>query len=571
MEQSYEGGPPSLETLATSRFGELSEAERRLLHSAPRGELADCGTDEKDPSAPENNPEQAHQWGADREIRAVLLRWLCLDAVARAQVAPDGIWVKAARLDARLKLSFAAIPFPITMIGCWFPRGVDLESAELPGLFLPRSRIGGARSSDSNIAEVAILANGVRIRGPLILVGTHVEGEVRLFGASIDSSLECDRALFENPGAVALDCEKAEIGGVYLRNGFRSEGEVRLRKADIRANLECQSARFGDGGRFKTVVLRVERAKIDGAVLLREGFRAEGPVVVLAAEIRGDLDLREADFSTPGSGLNASQANIKGRLFIHRTRVRADTWIVLDSAACAVLDDDLTSWPRDGHLVLDGFVYQRLQYPGDANARLVWLRGQLPKERAQRRDQFRPQPYRQLAQVLRTQGHEAEARDVLIGMARDRRKYAQLSWSSWFWSLVLWHVIRNGYKPLRAAVWLLALWVANAIVFGAGYDVGLMGPTDQKAFEAFAANQGSVPAWYSPFNATSFAIDLSLPIISLGERDKWRPLTKPVNGKPSVPTWLPGALSVWRWVAIVTGWFLASMLVAGVAGLVGKQ
>jgi hypothetical protein len=173
--------------------------------------------------------------------------------------------------------------------------------------------------------------------------------------------------------------------------------------------------------------------------------------------------------------------------------------------------------------------------------------------------------------VLRSQGHEAEARDVLIGMARDRRKYARLSWSSWFWSLVLWHVIRNGYQPLRAVVWLLALWAANAIVFSAAYDAGLMGPTDQRAFEAFVASQGSVPAWYSPFRATSFAIDLSLPIISLGERDKWRPLARPVHGKPDVPAWLPGALSVWRWVAIVAGWFLASMLVAGVAGLVGKQ
>jgi hypothetical protein len=173
--------------------------------------------------------------------------------------------------------------------------------------------------------------------------------------------------------------------------------------------------------------------------------------------------------------------------------------------------------------------------------------------------------------VLVTQGHEAEARDVLIGMAWDRRKYAHLSWSSWFWSLVLWHVIRNGYRPLRAAVWLLALWVANAIVFHAAYDVGLMGPTDQRAFEAFSASQGGVPAWYPPFRATSFAIDLSLPIISLGERDKWRPLSKAIDGRPVVPTWLPGAVSVWRWVAIVAGWFLASMLVAGVAGLVGKQ
>jgi len=97
-----------------------------------------------------------------------------------------------------------------------------------------------------------------------------------------------------------------------------------------------------------------------------------------------------------------------------------------------------------------------------------------------------------------------------------------------------------------------------------------MGPTDQRALEEFVARRGSVPSWYSPFRGTGFAVDLSLPIISLGERDKWRPLAQPVGGKLGVPNWLPGALSVWRWVAIMAGWFLASMLVAGVAGLVAK-
>jgi hypothetical protein len=135
--------------------------------------------------------------------------------------------------------------------------------------------------------------------------------------------------------------------------------------------------------------------------------------------------------------------------------------------------------------------------------------------------------------------------------------------------------MRNGYRPLRVILWLFVLWICSGIAFHTGYKLGLMVPTDEKAFN-FIAKYGSPPLWYPAFEAPVYAIDISLPIISLGVRDKWQPLVQPAV--PSNSSRWHGflgaagiALAIWRWIAIVLGWFLASLLVAGVTGLVARE
>src|SRR6266478_73753 len=96
-----------LEALVPQRFGKLSEAEKRLLRAAPKGEGAMCGPnfDDKDPA---NDPAKAeHGWGPEREIRAGLVRWLCIDPRASKMVDPRGILVHAAKVTDNLDLSFA--------------------------------------------------------------------------------------------------------------------------------------------------------------------------------------------------------------------------------------------------------------------------------------------------------------------------------------------------------------------------------------------------------------------------------------------------------------------------------
>jgi len=150
---------------------------------------------------------------------------------------------------------------------------------------LQGAEIGGTLDCDGgrfkNAKSAALNAERAKISGPVLLRnGFESEGEVRLFGAEI-GGIACDGGRFRNTQGTALNAEGAKISGpVYLRKSsesdksFESEGEVRLFRAEIGA-LEC------GGGRFKNVngkALSAEGAKIGGPVLLRNGFESEGEV-----------------------------------------------------------------------------------------------------------------------------------------------------------------------------------------------------------------------------------------------------------------------------------------------------
>jgi len=90
----------------------LSEAERRLLLAVPTGAPAICGpsADDNDPA---NDPTKAAKWSADRELRAELIRWLCVDLEVAKRVDPRGIQVHGAKVIGEMDLSFATIAFPL--------------------------------------------------------------------------------------------------------------------------------------------------------------------------------------------------------------------------------------------------------------------------------------------------------------------------------------------------------------------------------------------------------------------------------------------------------------------------
>jgi hypothetical protein len=248
----------SLETAATSRFGLLREAERRLLLTVPTGEWTFAGQSE-DLAAAENDPQHAESWGEEREVRIALLRWLCVDPSARATVSPEGVRLAGARFDNRLILSFVTLPFPLRFSGCYFPKGISIEGTALPTLTLRRCWIGPFKPSAAP-GEVLVHASNLQVQGNLDLAQLRAVGQLRLYGAEVGRNLNCEGASLKNAGGLALTCEQAKIGGAgLLRFGFSSEGEVRLLRATVGSNLECDRASFENpGGR----ALQCEAAKI---------------------------------------------------------------------------------------------------------------------------------------------------------------------------------------------------------------------------------------------------------------------------------------------------------------------
>ncbi len=205
------GGSPrqlgDLLTLARARFGGLGQAEVNLLEAAPRGEVARCGPSDR-LDDPANDPAQAETWGAEREIRAELVRWLAIDRDAAERTDPRGIQIHAAKVVGPLDLSFADVPFPLALYRCRLTDHANLIHARIPALNL----MGTWTRS--------ITADGVNVAGDVFLrIGFRAEGEVRLLGGQFGGQLNCS-------GVVGL---KAEVRRVRQGQKFDSGDTVQVK------------------------------------------------------------------------------------------------------------------------------------------------------------------------------------------------------------------------------------------------------------------------------------------------------------------------------------------------------
>jgi len=713
-EKDAERSAPTIEELARAKFKDLTIAELKLLSAAALGILADCGEPNAPPGSVANDPAQAASWNGQREIRAAIIQWICVDSEAKAKVDARGIQVRLARISGELDLSFARVDFPLAFIRCGMAgklnflyatlfalkltastaKEVTLTGAQVKrglffdngftsdgGLKLMGAQIGGnldctgatlrgpeVRLPDGKISrEPALVAEGARINGAaflrrgfsaegevnfygaqiggdlecdqsifqgqleaqpdgaprigesfraervktnghVLLRHSKVTGEVNLCGAEIGGNLECDGGAFENPGGFAILAERMRItGNAFLRAGIRTVGMVSMPAADIGGNLQCNGGTFNNPHGH---ALHADGIKVRGSIALNQGFRSEGEVSLNYAEA-GELDCRNGNFTNQGSyALVADSLKVTGSLllsdkFTAAGQVRligaqigayldtrgsnfANASLNLPLAKVASLLDSVESWPTAGNLYLDGFVYDRIsESPLDSTSRLEWIRRQLPSAKGERPDRFRPEPYRQLAKVMRDQGKSDDALAVLIGLEDDRRKYGGMRLPARLWAFILKRTIAYGYRPLRALWFIAAFVLVGFAIFGAAYQAGAIVPTDHDAYESFVQSK-PIP-YYESFCAIVYSFDTFVPIIDLSQRSKWKPVDSsmevlakvpaagasnlggflcqaaPLSDCWSPPIWL---VRLFRLIDIVAGWFFTSLFVAGISGLV---
>jgi hypothetical protein len=249
---------------------------------------------------------------------------------------------------------------------------------------------------------------------------------------------------------------------------------VTLMYADTRTLSFLGSVLGASGG----ITLNIMGAQVRGDAFLNYGFRAEGEVRLLGASISGDLVCRGGTFHHPGGdALSADAAQVGGAVYLDGG-FRAEGMVRLLDMRVGQLIDDEASWPTPGHLRLDGFVYTAIAAgPTDATARLNWLARQPSTP-------FRPQPYQQLAKVLRESGHEAYAKQVLIAKERARRKHGGLGWVARCSNWLLEVTIGYGYRPWLALIW-AGFWVlVGGMLFDRGYQKEIVIPTKAEAYHS---------------------------------------------------------------------------------------
>ncbi len=546
MDDKTQAQAGEVERLAqAAKLGPFTAAEQELLKQAPTGDWAKCGPsyDDKD-----NDPKEAAKWGKDRQIRAELVAWLCTNEPARKKIHTRGIQVYGADMVGPLALSFVKIPFPLTFEHCRVREDMDLSRVEVAELNLSGSVVRG------------ITAEGVVVKNSVFLNnGFAANGEVLLSGAQIGGHLVCTAGRLMNEGGMAIRADGANItGDVNLHNGFIANGEVLLSGAQIAGNLNCQAGTFlnqiGNA-------LRADRVNVKGSVLIGRGseaawtetpFNAKGKVNLDLAQIGGQLACVGGVFSDPaGNSLSAERAVVKssvllsdgfnadGRVNLVGAQIGGDficsggnfqnaTLDMSDASVATLFDSGLndpvdlnpTIWPpgeNDHYLYLDGFTYGRISSYGqiDVKRRLDWLA-------RQPQSPFHPQPYLQLAKVLRESGDDKGAQKVLIEMEGRSRKGS-------IWSPVLKYTIGYGYDPIRAFWWATGLAGLGWIIYRRSYLAGGMVPTDKDACAKFRETDAQVPGHYPSFSPLVYSVENSLPLVKLGQGDKWQPDPEPAH------------------------------------------
>jgi hypothetical protein len=559
--------PSDLEGLAIRRFGEhFSDAERRLLHNAPIGDITYCGPNRRDDD-PDNDPVNAGQWGHDREIRAELITWLCVDREASKRVDQRGLGVHAAKITGSLALSLSTVPFSLSFSQCGLTGEADMTSMKIPQLTLIGSR------------TKSLLAEGADIKYNLLLQKVVVEGEVRLIAAQIGMALNCKGSTFRNrlentKLGKAFDADRIRVeGGIFLHEGFSAEGEVRMSGA--RASTLSFAGSFRNPSGF---ALLAENAKVDGNVFL--GLSADGVVDLFGIQVGGSLKCQGGTFGN----LILRTAVVRGVFVWQGVHcVRLD----LGLASAGTITDERAAWPDPGHLILDGLVYQGMSdCPTDAKTRLEWI---------DRQGEFKPQPYRQLAKVLREMGDDDGAKQVLFELqsrtrAEDRRRFIHSPVRWLFQSgadVISYATVGYGVYPEKAFWGLCGFTVLGWIVHRRAQRVGAMAPTDQSAYERFHAD-GVTPRGYPPFSPFIYSLENCVPLVKLGQDDRWQPDPNPNPQARVVPVatrkvwrvvhsvyftvlvWAvtPKVLRRFRWIMILVGWVLATYFVAGLTGII---
>ncbi|WP_203910703.1 hypothetical protein [Rhizocola hellebori] len=416
----------------------------------------------------------------------------------------------------------------VTVAGAVFCRRARITGE----LSLRHARTGGAvtlsASELSNPGGVAMRADRADLEGGLWLGvpsqggSFRAQGQIRLVSAHVGRGLTLAGATLENPGGYALLASAAVIDGGLDAMGLHTTGGVNLSDSTISGLIRLDGAHLSHPG---GEALKATRLTANSALHCAGGFRADGLVWLSGSTIGGVLTFHDAILSAPGqTALRTRRLRVPE--LVLRWREAPQGLVDLRFAQVEVLRDDPVTWPAE--IRLDGMTYESVEPILDAPRRLRLL------ERDH--DGYRPQPYEQLAAVCRRLGNDDDARTVLL--ARQRKRMAGRAFAVRLWGLLQEVTVGYGYRPMRAAIWLvLALSIGS-------FEFSRHPPTPVGAVKA------------SSFEPIAYTADVLLPLIDLGQEKSFEP--------QEVNRWLTYTL-------VAVGWILVTTVAAGVARSVRRD
>ena len=460
----------------------------------------------------------------------------------RLEVAGNLFMSNGAHFKKEVRLLSAKVGGQLAAAGSTFDGRFSADGLEVAGdLFmsngahfkkevrLPGAKVGGQLSAMGSTFDGRFTADGLEVAGSLFMSnGAYFKKEVRLPGAKVGGVLSAIGSTFDG----LLIADHLEVAGDLFMHGGAHFNDVDLLGAKVGGQLAAVGSTFE--GLFNADDLAVA-----GSLFMRDGASFKD-VDLNSAVIGKHLQLWDSDFD---GHLNLTSVSIEKELQLNSPRHEPPRWtktsrLTLRNARVGALNDTEDAWKNieRGRLDLVGFTYDRLGGLGATgksamSARTTeWLRDWLSKQDGFDTS-YNPQPFEQLAKVLRESGYPGKA-DAILFAARDHQRDSPATpWLTQVKLWLLWGLIGYGYHNWIAFIWFAALTglgVAVCRVWASGLDM--------RAAQRF---------WYS--------VDMALPLINLNRRHE--------------DVKLRGGVLVYFYGHKLAGFVLVSFLVAGLSGL----
>jgi hypothetical protein len=530
-------------------------------------------------------------------IRPEFLRWLAIDQDAALYIDPNGIRVFNATLPGDLNLRGCHVRVPLILFHCTVHGEIMLQSAETKSLLLFDSSVDNGVFADIAVVNGALFFSKCVFSGAIVLRHAHVSSALNFTGSKLcvsdgfafaaDSTVIGGAVFlkdgFESNGPIrmpatqingdldfhgakllplqgdALSAHGANIeGNVWLNGNFQSSGSIRFDGAKIAGSLFCEYATLSA---TNGSTLSIGGSMIGGNVYLRKGFESYGLVSLQSAHIEGSLSFIGAKFA----GADCSNIRLAGDLLWMGIEPSGDVALFLTGARVRRLRDELGSWPERGKLFLDGFVYDGLslhdtlteqqiedfaisrQLPVDTGERLEWLMRQ-PSAWC-----LRPQPWIQFSTYLDSIGDRKGAKHV-INRFRCLRAVEEARWFLPQQCAIFFAWLEE--MPARIIYSITVTLILGWVIFGHAAKCGALAPTDVKAYDAYTTGE-SIPSAYPILNPFIYTLENGLPLVRLGQDEKWAPDQHHVSKSVFTGYWF---LMWTRWLMILSGWFQATVL-----------
>ncbi len=420
----------------------------------------------------------------------------------------------------------AKIGGQLDMIGSAFTGTLNMDSMEVGGDLFMR---GGAEFDE-------VVLRGAKIGDQLSMIGSTFTGTLDM------DSMEVGSSLFMRGGAEFdnVDLRSAKIGGQLDMTGSKFTGELNMDKLQVGTSLF-----MSDGAEFNEVDLR--SAKI-GGVLSMIGSKFTGKLNMDSMVVGGKLFMRGGEFAKPlplifskiGSNLDLSGAKLAG-LDLAGTQISGELrvgsgngsveWgdasqLTLRNAMVGALQYRQDAWPK--FVELEGFTYDRLRRVGPAAvSEIQWFIDWLADD-----ESYTPQPYEQLASVLRKAGQYDKANDILFA-GKERERAGATGFKRVGLSVLMYSIgYGYGYRYFYSLIWIGALVVIGVLVLRV---------------------TGESQRLRMPYGI-AYSLDMLLPIVRLRE---WH--YDKVDLKPPARYYF--------YFHKLMGYVLASFLIAGLSGL----